>query len=453
MESQKAKKLLSFISAMIMTVCLMTAAIPEAKAASVYDEYLSWSQMDPRWSSTPMGGGATIRNSGCLLTSLAIMAMHSGSIDSAAMANLGISSVEQFNPGVLANAYSSVNGFSYDGAIQSWGTAHQLMPSITWGWDSYFDSSTKSGFISEIGGLMADGWHIIARVNAPYGAYHWVYIRAVDSNNVYMCDPAHDSDNLYDVYPDGIQGEYWALKGAKTPAQSGKPVVTYTPALNISVETGKTFYSYGEELDMTQYTAKLTGTDPKLGPWEKAAEKLSIAKNVRVDASAYDPYNAGTYTIKLSAGTSYASASASFDVTVSMPVGEYFLDSLESVNVTSECGSGRKVTELKNGNVVDIIESRGKYGLIRSDDITGWTDLTTLVLCEAGEKHIVGDINGDGSVDKYDLSLLNTYLKDKKTLPDGISTLTAAEREAADIDCDGDLDNEDVLVFLTAIRG
>ena len=50
MESQKAKKLLSFISAMIMAVCLMTAAIPEAKAASVYDEYLSWSQMDPRWS-------------------------------------------------------------------------------------------------------------------------------------------------------------------------------------------------------------------------------------------------------------------------------------------------------------------------------------------------------------------------------------------------------------------
>ena len=43
--------------------------------------------------------------------------------------------------------------------------------------------------------------------------------------------------------------------------------------------------------------------------------------------------------------------------------------------------------------------------------------------------------------------------KDKKTLPDGISTLTAAEREAADIDCDGDLDNEDVLIFLTAIRG
>ena len=452
MESSRAKKLLSVISATLTAFCLMTTAMPEAEAASVYDEYLSWSQLDPRWSGTSMGGGATIRNSGCLLTSLAIMAMHSGSIDSAAMGNLGISSVEQFDPGVLADAYSSVNGFSYDGAIQSWGTAHQLIPSIEWGWDDYFQSSSKSGLISEISGLMADGWHIIARVNAPYGAYHWVYIRAVDSDHIYMCDPANDCDDLYAVYPEGIQGEYWALKGANAPSNSGV-VKTYAPELLIDINAGKTLYDFGEELDLASFTAKVIGTDPKLGPWEKAAERLSIAKNVKVDASSYNSERAGKYPIIITAETEYASAMISFDVTVSMPKGEYYLDSNESVNLTSGCGSGKKVAELKKDNVVEIIEAAGNFGRVRSNDFEGWADLTKLTLCGAEEAHAVGDINNDGSVDKYDLSLLNTYLNDKKTLPDGISTLTAAELAAADIDCNGVVDNTDVLAFLTAIRG
>ena len=451
MDSSKLKKLLSFIAAALTALCITTTAMPAAQAASVYDEYLSWSQLDERWSGTSMGE-TNIRSSGCLLTSLAIMCVNSDSIDAAAMKNLGISSIEEFDPGVLARAYTKANGFSSGGAIQSWGTIHQIVPNVVWGWDKNFTAKDKDGLIKEISGLMADGWHIIARVAAPYGGWHWVYIRSAGNGSIVMSDPAKEETDLYTAYPGGLAGEYWALKGSKTPAESGFPAL-YEAELNVEIQTGKTVYNIGEELDLSEWTVAMNGTDPRKGEWEQLPASVETVGNVTVDTSAYDMSLPGTYSLMLTADAGYMSEEKEIEVCVSMPAGVYFLEDSSSVPIYASHEEGASALSLRKGEVVTVSETFGSFGLIDSKDFVGWIDLGKLAPCAEEDEHIKGDINNDGMIDKYDLSLLNTYLKEKDVRPDGISTLTAAEFAAADINADGNVDMNDVIEFLSAIKG
>ena len=62
-----------------------------------------------------------------------------------------------------------------------------------------------------------------------------------------------------------------------------------------------------------------------------------------------------------------------------------------------------------------------------------------------------GDINGDEIVNERDLSVLNHYIESQQTLPGGISMLRNCEIEAADINNDGLIDNNDVIDFLIMI--
>lgn len=357
------KKILSILTAAAAAVCcalpfnqknISSGGVMKASAASVLEEYREWSQLDSRWGNTPMGG-TTIRRSGCLITSLAIMAVNSGSIDEAAMKNLGISSIEEFDPGVLANAYTKVGGFSSGGAIQSWGTIHTIIPEITWGTDTYFKSTEKNKVAKELRGLMDEGWHIIARVNN--GGFHWVYIESVgDDDSITMCDPALDTHDLYEGYSGGLQGEYWAVKGTNPPGTFELP-----PA-----------------------------------------------------------------------------------------VGEYFVADSEPVEIYSEMGEGTLQTVLNKGNVVNISEITDNYGFVESDDFSGWVDISLLEKAEENIE-VKGDLNGDRVVDKYDLSLLNVYLQQSEQLPDGISVLTSAQLEAADLNGDGVVDLNDTREYLMLI--
>lgn len=261
-QHNSGKKIFSVISAFVMSLCFM---IPTASMAdyteedtveeiventSIYDEYLSWSQLDERWGSTPMGN-SNIRSSGCLLTSLAIMAVHSDSIDSTAMANMGITDIEQFNPAVLADAYTNVGGFTSGGAIASWGTINQLIPQIKWGTDDYFKNTSQDAVAEEIRQFQSEEWHVIARVVTEYGGYHWVYIQGVaDDNSIIMCDPAKQETDLYSAYPDGLQGEYWLLKG-KNPPSASKAENTFNPGYtDVSFDSDEYFVPVSEAVEV-----------------------------------------------------------------------------------------------------------------------------------------------------------------------------------------------------------
>lgn len=266
-QHNSTKKIFSVISAFVMSLCFIipadsmaddsfmsdTAEPDDISSISVYDEYLSWSQLDERWGSTPMGS-YNIRSVGCLITSLSIMLMDSGSIDDEAMANLGISDIEEFNPGVLANAYTRVGGFTYGGAIASWATISQLVPQVNFGGQLSFASTEKYAVADEITSLMNDGWYIIARVSNG-GGYHWVYIQGVDADgNVIISDPAKDETDLYTAYPDGLQGEYWMLKGSNAPKNHVPENTVNSSDLNeyfVQNEEPVIVYSDIDSLDVT----------------------------------------------------------------------------------------------------------------------------------------------------------------------------------------------------------
>ncbi|MBR5512892.1 MAG: dockerin type I repeat-containing protein [Ruminococcus sp.] len=423
-----------------------TVIVTEVSAVSIFDEYRDWSQMDSRWSETPMGG-TTIRRSGCLLTSLAIMAVHSGSVDSTAMSNMGITDIEQFNPGVLANAYTNANGFSYDGGIVSWGTINTIIPNITFGADKYFQNTEKTAVAEELNALMAEDWHIIARVNN--GGYHWVYIESVGTDgSITMCDPAFDTHNLYEAYPNGLQGEFWMLKGTNPPTASSAENEDES-AFKVEIETmpGKTIFHPGEELDLTGGTVTVSGKDDVDGSWKKTFD-MKDSDIISVDSSSYDSKTFGKYEIVINAVSGDEKASVSFEVEVGYSIGEHYVTSDEPVSVYSE--NGETVYTLKKGNVINISYVGEKYGYVASFDISGWVDMEKLEKTE-DHLHIKGDINNDGNIDKYDLSLLNTFLQQKEELPNGVSVLTAVQLYSADLNGDGTTDLNDVREYLMLV--
>lgn len=449
----KHKRIISFITALTAAFCCaVTSFAPSGKpvekeataAVSVYDEYREWSQLDSRWSSTPMGG-YSVRSVGCLITSLAIMLVRSGSIDKTAMSNLGISSINSFNPGVLANAYTRYGGFTYGGAIASWLTIEKIVPNVKWGMDSYFKSTYKPSAAKEIKSLMDDGYHVIARVNN--GGFHWVYIESVKSDgSIVMCDPARDTHDLYEAYPYGLQGEYWALKGSVAPNALNEGSI----AMEIT-KPDKIAYKYGEPLDFKGGTVTISGVDPVAGKWaNKTVPMTDNGGTFKIDSSMYDPYTPGEYKLKVTAEKSYAKVSRYFTVKVYPEACEYVLDEDIEIDVTSKRGGGNVVAALKKGYVVDFSKCDLTYGCISNESFTGWVPHAFLVKAEQCE-YAAGDINGDGIVDKYDLSLLNTYIQQSEILPEGIYTLTASQRKAADINGDGVIDNSDVFEYLLII--
>ncbi|MCR5708265.1 MAG: hypothetical protein K6G82_08325 [Ruminococcus sp.] len=472
MHEKIAKRLIGTAAAAVVAVSTLTAALP-SQAAYKQEEYLTWSQLDERWGATPMDS-TTVRSSGCLITSLAIMIMDSGSLDDTAMKNLGIEKAEDFNPGVLAKGYTSIGGFGSGGYIKSWLDIQKLVPKVKWGYDQNLKSvenkiekteldasgnevkklvPDKAKVAAEVQALLEQGWYIIARVNTAYGGWHWVYIRGVDGEDIYMSDPANLNPLLYEVYPDGLQGEYWALKGANSPETEYVPPEQFEPYVNIEVVTPpKTVYAYGEELDLSGCMIKRSGMDMLGKEWEEEPVLLTEAENVSYSSYFFDPNYAGDYQLDIYTDTPYAYGNTSVTLTVSQPVGEYYLQSGSKTQVyTSELGEKQLMT-LSSGETVNVTECRRKLGHIESKDFTGWVDVSKMTKNDSTSVHDKGDIDGDGSADKYDLAKLSVYLKRKSELPECISTLTEAELKAADMNGDGALDEADFIALLTAIQ-
>jgi hypothetical protein len=324
------------------------------------DDYHSWRQMDERWGGVDMNG-TTVAQSGCLITSLSIMAVCSGSLDDAALENLGISSPDEFDPGVLAEAYNSRGAFTGGGGIASWGTISQIIPSVTFIRDGYLEGQDQNSMAAEIKAMMDSGIHVILNVNW----HHWVYVEGVVGDDIYMIDPAYGAGLVSDYYELSGGNEYWALTGSCPPGEFTAPPMHYS--------RGEHYYQGKNELPV------------------------------------YDsPYS-----------------------------------------------GNRTGLSLRDGYVVNIGEICENYGAIYAPDgnVLGWVDVSKLTSARTAPYLESGDINGDGIVDMYDLSLLNEYLKTSAELPYGISVLRSCEAAAADINGDGMVDDGDVIEYLMKICG
>ena len=132
---------------------------------------------------------------------------------------------------------------------------------------------------------------------------------------------------------------------------------------------------------------------------------------------------------------------------------QHHCENEKSVNVYEVVDTKAAPYSLGYGNIVTVDAVYGNYGRIVDADgnEVGWADLTCLRRLGRSSELKKGDINGDGNIDKYDLSLLNEYLKKLAALPAGISDLRSCEIKAADINGDGCVDGGDVIEYLKIV--
>lgn len=423
------KGILSVLTALIFFTGINPLYFVKGNETAAAEDYHTWRQMDPRWGNVSMNG-TTVAKSGCLITSLSIMARASDSLDSTALKNLGISRVDDFNPGILANAYTNRGGFSYGGAIASWGTIGQIIPQITFVRDSYFNSYTKEGIAAEIKAMMDQGLHVIVNVN-----WHWVYIEGVVGSDIYMIDPASDTVLLYDEYQLSGGNEYWALTCKNSPAPFnpvGSETTTTTTEETTTTTTTDTTTTETTTTTKT-ITATTTTTTTKVNITTTSTKTTTVPTTTTTTTSVSKPITVVT--------------------TTAMQTGEYFNPGTTEIGIYNsyDC-TGEPTAFVRPGEVVNALECTETIGHIAgTKEFAGWVDLSGMTIVTDKAPREKGDINGDGKIDMYDLGLLGDYLKSLADMPDGVSILTSCEAEAADINGDGKVSSGDVLVCLMLV--
>lgn len=146
--------------------------------------YKSWKQYDPRWANIKFPNGETIRQVGCLVTSISILIVGSGLRNEAS-----------FDPGTFVEALKNNNGFS--GASLYWSAVERVVPEfkVYSYWTSL--SGTKKEKTATIAKHLDAGRKVVIRAVSNQ---HWVAADRVEGDKVYICDPGRNVTELYSYY-------------------------------------------------------------------------------------------------------------------------------------------------------------------------------------------------------------------------------------------------------------
>jgi len=158
--------------------------VPHAAAAGD-TPYYEWKQYDPRWASVVLTG-KTMKQVGCLATSVAMLAVHSG-----------LRSREGFDPGVFAAEMKKAGGFNEDDDLV-WDAIPRAVPGLTalTPWERL--EGTQAEKTARLKGYLDKGYQVAVAVK--HGG-HWVALRSVTDGVAVMMDPASASGDLFGKYP------------------------------------------------------------------------------------------------------------------------------------------------------------------------------------------------------------------------------------------------------------
>lgn len=141
-----------------------------------------WKQYDSKWGSNIMQT-KTIKQVGCLMTSVSILLKMTGLTDSS------------FNPAVM-NSYLKSHGGYVNGNNFVWASTDGYVS----GW-KHVGSATLSGTnstkMSKIKSLIQSGYYVTVCVK---NGGHWVAVTGYDDNDIVMSDPASNSTGLFGKY-------------------------------------------------------------------------------------------------------------------------------------------------------------------------------------------------------------------------------------------------------------
>ena len=171
------------------------------------NEYLSWLQTDPRWASKKLGKSSyTMGDSGCAVTSVAILTVYSNTITD-----------DEYDPGFLCDYLNDNGGFDNYGNL-NW----NVVPGMSHAGRGNFGTHNKETVYTTIKKLMEEGYFVTVCVK---NGGHYVAVLAVDSDNmnITMKDPAQNEViSLFDKYPASSCDSYHYFKGSSSPIEMAK---------------------------------------------------------------------------------------------------------------------------------------------------------------------------------------------------------------------------------------
>ena len=150
--------------------------------------YASWKQYQGPWINVRLGGGGTIREIGCLATSISMLIAKSGTP----------TVVTDFNPGTFVETLNNTGGFDRGGNF-NWGKESTVAPNFHYQGQMTILNYNKTQKLQAITQLLSQGYYIVAEVKGNTGQ-HWVAIDAVAGETIIMMDPGSSNTDMWAQY-------------------------------------------------------------------------------------------------------------------------------------------------------------------------------------------------------------------------------------------------------------
>lgn len=152
--------------------------------------FASWKQFEGPWAGVYLGNsGKTIKQIGCLATSVSIL-----------IAKSGVQTViPDFNPGTFVE-YLSQNGGFVSGGNFVWSAASLAAPTFKYQMSYNVSGYSRQQKLNAITEMINNGCYITAEVKGNTGQ-HWVAIDTVSGSSVIMMDPGSRATDMWDQYP------------------------------------------------------------------------------------------------------------------------------------------------------------------------------------------------------------------------------------------------------------
>lgn len=178
-----------FVTLLIVFVLCLQLLLPVSGATA---SYRTWLQSDSRWGSITFGDvGDTISKSGCAITSIAKLMVHSGAVTT---------DESKFNPGIYCNWLKENGAITSQGWLV-WSKAAEYSSKFSY-YMAVALAGTQSQKTATIKSYVDDGYVVVAAVK---NTGHYVAVDKVAGGKVYIMDPANTGyTDLFDYPASGV---------------------------------------------------------------------------------------------------------------------------------------------------------------------------------------------------------------------------------------------------------
>ena len=211
---------LALVMVMIFTLLPVSGFAATYDGASYSTDYANWKQGSYPWGNKTLGDLCTMADSGCLITSIAIL-----------MAKSGAEDPEYFCPGTLRDRYETKGYVShnssdirFDGNLSNEAYTQANQPNFYYSGYSDFSPTPYGEIYNTLRSKLNAGYYAI--VNVKNGG-HFVAVNYCSDGEVYIYDPGYTGRTKLSFYDGGIVSATYfkAISSVATTIEEAKSII------------------------------------------------------------------------------------------------------------------------------------------------------------------------------------------------------------------------------------